>query len=274
MFDIEKDIAYHYCSVESFFNIIQSKKFWLTDSEYTNDELEAKWIDFNIEEFISILKSGDNVPTMREEYEQLKGEIKKHYFMSFSKESDMLSQWRGYADDSKGVCIGFKFNFNEYDIDTSISTSSNIAKSNVSQFGIGEISYRDKNDIENELKDISSKSEFKYISNESLIKESLLFLKESCIFYKHPSFKEEQEVRIVYTPENNISTNISLSSLKYRYSDNQIIPYYELDFNNHISITKIILGSKCKLNEEDLKKFLQDNDFNDVEIVRSNSPYQ
>ena len=38
-----EDIIYHYCSVESFFNIITSKVLWLSDIEYMNDRLEGQW---------------------------------------------------------------------------------------------------------------------------------------------------------------------------------------------------------------------------------------
>jgi len=39
----------------------------------------------------------------------MKLEHKKHYILSFSQEKDLLSQWRGYGDNSAGVAIGLHF---------------------------------------------------------------------------------------------------------------------------------------------------------------------
>lgn len=38
-----KTIVYHYCDVNAFLNIIQSKKLWLSDVIKSNDEEEGRF---------------------------------------------------------------------------------------------------------------------------------------------------------------------------------------------------------------------------------------
>lgn len=51
-----KQLIYHYCSVESMYNILSRKTLWLSDSEYMNDKYESIWAD-KIVKSIAILGS-------------------------------------------------------------------------------------------------------------------------------------------------------------------------------------------------------------------------
>lgn len=99
---------YHYCSIPSFYNIIQSKTLFLSNTNYLNDSLESKWLKqitkklnkgkgFN---FNSI--SNSIVENLWSRYDN------GIYVACFSEHKDLLSQWRGYADNAHGVAIGFK----------------------------------------------------------------------------------------------------------------------------------------------------------------------
>lgn len=262
----QEDLYYHYCSVSSFFKIITNKTLWLSDADYMNDHAELKWIDTVMNK---ILKEKNN--QLKKEYDRL--EHKKHYFISFSKEKDILSQWRCYADDGQGVAIGF--NFSKAGI---YSRSSFVVDENslTSKIGYEDIRYDER--IEASIRDI--------VSSEG-VNSSALFIKELATMIKHPSFQEEKEVRLIYTPEN---TNQSIEKNKYidyplknisgpsfRESNHQIIPYYEYKFdcqNNSSIISEVVLGPKCKLKEKDLKKFLEANKFLKTDIISSKSTYR
>ena len=101
-------------------------------------------------------------------------------------------------------------------------------------------------------------------------------MKDIAIVYKNPAFSEEQEQRLIYTPDNDIVTseNIEISEKKYRVSNGQIVPYFELAFKDYIQIDSITLGSKCKLKEDDLEEFLKLYDFKSVKIEYSKSTYR
>ena len=39
-----KSIVYHYCDLNAFLNIIQSKKLWLSDVNKSNDKEEGRYL--------------------------------------------------------------------------------------------------------------------------------------------------------------------------------------------------------------------------------------
>ena len=118
---------YHYCSNKTCFNILQSKSIWLCDIRKSNDfnELQIFYHDIfyyiwdiykkNPFSFIYNGESDDSaIMKLLEESKSLwetkflKGDI-SDLVMCFSEKNDMLSQWRGYADNGKGCCIGFSY---------------------------------------------------------------------------------------------------------------------------------------------------------------------
>lgn len=285
----EKHIVYHYCSIETFFNIIKDKKLWLSDSEYMNDNKEGIWIDEVVEKNIKELietnpLQKEKLESLRDEYNKL--EYYKHYFMSFSKNGDLLSQWRGYADDGYGVAIGFQSGL-IFDIlkippknNDVFKLSGEKAKSNIFKFSYTDIKYKN-NLIKDSIKE--------YLAT-GVLKDAdiyALLIKNDAIGFKHYSFKEEKEFRIIYSPSienqefkgNKHLDNAmnKLSKKDYRVSNNQIIPYYKFDFstdNNSLLIPKIILGSKCNLKIDDIQEFLISNGFESTKIEPSESSYR
>jgi len=110
------------------------------------------------------------------------------------------------------------------------------------------------------------------------IDNRLIFIKELSIKYKNPSFEEEEEIRIIYIPENETDT-ARFSEKKYRISNEHIIGYYEFQLADQDKyqddlIPKIIFGPKCILKEPDLKLFLQHYGILKTEIKKSISSYR
>ena len=103
------DTIYHYCSTDTFMNIIKKKQLWLTDISKMDDSAEENWA-------FSLIKSvyEDNKNTS-EIYPQdcFEGVAKsltacsRKFISCFSEEADILSQWRAYADDGAGFSMGF-----------------------------------------------------------------------------------------------------------------------------------------------------------------------
>ena len=102
-------VLYHYCSVDAFVKIISYKQLWSTNIFFMNDSKEHFWlrdkarnyIDGQIQEHPGECGYKYLDTILKQEWMQ---EI---YAVCFSEHGDLLSQWRSYADDGRGVAIGF-----------------------------------------------------------------------------------------------------------------------------------------------------------------------
>jgi len=281
-------IAYHYCGVESFSNIIQNKTLWLGDSSYMNDGEECIWVDKIIKKTLKRLKEDQQgVPDCNQlqKFEKIYKNIqnKKHYIISFSRAKDLLSQWRGYANDGHGVAIGFQSDL-FFDILKIPSKSQGVSCDpsgdcvvTTHKIGTEEILYN----INSIIEMITAA-----LSDGGNIAHTAIIIKELASTIKHESFAEEREIRVTYTPENNfqdepnklidLSLN-EISKLKFRPSNDQIIPYFEFNFSseyNSLIIPEIVLGPKCNLVKDDVNIFLKHNGFENTRIIYSESPYR
>ena len=107
---------YHYTDVKSALAILQRGQLWFTERAHLNDPVEIRYgLDIGHRLFeIAANDRGSAIP--RGAAAHLRGE---HYFglatygfwiASFSLNGDDLSQWRSYANDGRGVCLGFSAN--------------------------------------------------------------------------------------------------------------------------------------------------------------------
>jgi hypothetical protein len=105
-------MVYHYCSSEVFFNIIQTKELWLTNSDTANDYLEKRWVRDGVSNVLRRLNTNpateDFFYSFRQEY---LSDSRPLYMSCFSEVIDSLSQWRGYANDGRGFAIGLHLNY-------------------------------------------------------------------------------------------------------------------------------------------------------------------
>ena len=262
-----EDIIYHYCSVETFYKIIESKVLWLSNSDSMNDKLEGKWVD-EIFEKIDISNNPSLPDSIKKRYKELNS--KKQYIICFSANEDKPSQWEEYGNDGKGVAIGFSksalglsYIVNEV-YDKEVLTVSS---------GFIQVIYSEAEQINLIEKILDS------IDGNEKIDNRLLLIKELSNKFKGSLFEEEQEVRLVYIPKNYCDNEIfaqKLSGIKYR--DNSI-DYYEYKLTDQDKyendlIPQIILGPECVLEEYDLQQFLHNNGLLKTEILKSISSYR
>ena len=122
---MEPEQLFHYCSTEAAFNILKTRSLRLCDIRKSNDSAEL--ILFYPELFDALRRAYGDAPfafeyrgeTSARGLSKLVGECEElvnwemaegsltNYVFSMSEHGDMLSQWRGYANDSKGVSLGF-----------------------------------------------------------------------------------------------------------------------------------------------------------------------
>jgi hypothetical protein len=105
-------ILYHYCSNSTFLSIISGRNIRASEFSLSNDHLEGKWSRRLLDEFCAERQMFPMMQTiLLEEFDRC---LLQYFFavgFCLSEDGDLLSQWRGYADDGRGVAIGFESSF-------------------------------------------------------------------------------------------------------------------------------------------------------------------
>ena len=274
------ETLYHYCSLPTFLNIIRNKSIWVSDIECSNDSWElvslrnliARRIGADLNEIIhkNMLDDGDHELAkklfgLKDGFmENLSTVTIKTFAFCLSEERDLLSQWRGYADDGNGVAIGFKTEF------FNRLCKKNTEKETPAIFDFDKITY-DEGVAKEYIADLLAKFKWYQCSTLDDYKEALknIYAKISADapFYKKDGFSEEKEWRFVI---DFLVKKIGLFSLSetndelctfgeiiYEARGNRLVPHIEIkisDITNAIS--EIIIGPKCKEKEADILHFL------------------
>lgn len=160
-------VLYHYASMEKGTSILKHKNIRLSDITKSNDVKEMSI--FFPDLFDEMLKNYDehNGFSYKFEYKgkgnrqafglfvnELKKKIEKEFedgsiatfALCLSEEGDLLSQWRGYADDGKGICLGL----NVEEILKFVGISS------VSGFSLEKVEYLSKEQIDEWVKNVAN----------------------------------------------------------------------------------------------------------------------
>ena len=304
---------YHYCSLETFISIISNKCIRLSDLSKSNDYMERKWIISIIEEALDkSLKDEGIIIDLREKYwyedginnhiEYLLSMLKykvmeSSYIACFSRKGDLLSQWKAYGDDGKGVSIGF---------DSKLLRKVN---SNKNDIYIEDILY----DKDEQIEDIrlSVNDAVTYMKNlfhddavrvgddfnKYFIEEFDAFCEVICdeleissCYMKNPAFKEEDEVRIFYVPlisseDNHLAiqeelsktrrfNNYVLKPINFHARNDQIIGYADLSFEKLVQkniISEVIIGPSSRVNKNDICYLLSKFGYNSNDILINES---
>lgn len=101
------DVLYHYTSNSAFLSILRSRELRLSALSQSNDSLEGKWCKHALH---AECREQNIHQDRRQEiidYFQYLCDWVMGYGFCLSTNPDQLSQWRGYADDGRGVAIGF-----------------------------------------------------------------------------------------------------------------------------------------------------------------------
>ena len=261
--------VYHYCSIDTLFSIIQNKTLRLSQISKSNDSKELIWITQYIDKIFEdeFDKEAQNTNYFKERYPKevymnLVKQYKKDFFDEDKREyeqyaccfslagNDVLSQWRGYTDDGKGVSITFNG-----------SLLSNIGKPEPDDpvkdklFGFQPVIY-DETQQKRKIKKIIQYliRELKKVVNAQLEKESTIIQKSDILFYrcfrslfdiaaimKNPFFKEEKECRLWYTtiscPEDMVDIQIGnglyFTGKGYSYRRERIASHIDMCFKNY-----------------------------------------
>ena len=271
------ELIYHYCNSIAFWSICTNRSMWLSSIFNMNDTKELIW---GRDLLLDTLKN--NKRLFPQEFRMLMifniysvdGDLLP-LIASFSKNGDLLSQWRAYADDAKGFSIGFCKN-----------TISNTLPVNMKN-----ISYNRKEQEElifNSLIVFHKWWEKLKDENLSIMTDPLLSFSMDLASLKNPSFYEEQEVRVIHLLTKNRDNNTWFDAgghnvkeeiipglpVLSRVSINKDIPYIDMPLIDQNSIQKVILGSKNPESIDSVREKLNSLGLGHVLVEKSLSTYQ
>lgn len=256
---MEDKIYYHYCSVDTFFNIMQTATLRLGNPLSMNDSAEIIWllemVKIYVQEKGKYKKILDNWNLIEKNMYHMLQEIDLPYIFCLSKKNDVLSQWRSYADDGKGVAIGI-------DVDELLRYSKILSGRNIIYDQKEQMNLLDgkiNNEILDNLENSIINQDIKEVFNKVRILVS--YVLEEAVVCKNPAFQEENEFRILCIPYG--CTENKISEIKFRTDGGSILPYREVKFYNirHSLIKNITIGPKSKINNKNLWLFLKEQGF-------------
>lgn len=282
-------MLYHYCFNDTFLSILRNSELWLSELTLSNDSMEGAWVWEMLKEECSRCGIPEEHISLLEGKFSVLRDIVWAVGFCMSRNDDVLSQWRGYADNGAGVAIGF-----DLDAATVESLSAGITGVRHST-SLEEVIYgklRFPLDAEDSIKfdeslnlaieSLKSGSFRGKISTDDSIKilftEAYYFLVEHIFRIKNPAFTEEAEWRIIslVIKEKSAANLGKNEGLNFRARGDHIVPYLRLPIpdNKKNCIKEIILGPRNRTPEPVIRAALEKYGFQNVNIRRSAATYR
>ena len=284
-------VLYHYCSLSTFKAIMDNRSIWLSDVRRSNDSLELQWIMgqcqyYMLNAWVDYARSVQKERGMEiissehfEKFEDLYRLAKsydaeddtKNWVFCLTQKSDDLGQWRGYADDGKGMAIGFntatlkKINF----VGDAIRSTS-------VDFKFNQVHYS-KREVKAFFDNVVGFSKITIDMNPD---DVLQYMKRavglSYIFaplYKSDKFKDEKEWRIIYSmyigdlengqlpgipnEKNDYSDIFTLEKYAFSQRGNNLVSHLELGLPQMKQVIhSITIGPTASVTPMDIRLYL------------------
>ncbi len=228
---IPEERLYHYTSFTGLIGIVESRSLWASDIRYMNDSAELKHTaDLIRTEINRRIAAGHGRPDLLNQFlDWVTHRITNGHMLfaaSFRSNGNLLSQWRGYSRLGKGVSLGFDPKYilrcadqQSFQIGKCIYNCKSQARL-ISQVVDAVETLAKGHDPE---RDHQGKAEgHSYHSIFQLIESDLLRI---AAILKHPSFREEEEWRIV-SP---VITDYVEAPVLFRESTSMLVPYIKFD---------------------------------------------
>jgi hypothetical protein len=259
--DLPKTL-YHYCSLSSFFGIVSSRNVRLSCQVATNDFLECSWIDTILKKMLNDMDI--DTAFLRDVIHQYNSRFARCrandvYLSCFSEDPDRLSQWRSYADDGRGVAVGFS---------TQNAGFADLVGEN-KELTFGKVIYNDDQQMDI-IKDILLRHYAEHDPDSDLQTAVVLCARDfrnMAPLLKNKAFCEEKEWRLIYRPDihPNILGELKLDSshlsAKFMVRGSGLYPFFEFPFSNGFAISDVIIGPKNIQDRSYIELFLHHHGF-------------
>lgn len=230
---------FYYTTTETMRYVVTKGDIYATNVRYLNDSEEYINGLREIKKLYDIVDKSERNELAelaeKQEYEKIKEDASDIYSISFSKASDLLSQWHMYAKES-GVQI--KMNFDEKKEYLYYCQKCDGKKgAKVKKFETKPVFYLTQVGMpEEEYEQIGKQvqEQFSDIYNENM--EMVSTWKILAPFIKNYGFKQEEEVRAVF-----LSSQNELQ-IEYRNDRGVLKPYLDIEMKNGWPISEIMVG--------------------------------
>lgn len=270
----------HYTSIPGLLGIIDKGNLWATNIRFLNDEQEFKHALDLIKNVIPnsrITREQPEHPIHKQFIQGIQSELKSLddyksdsvFTLSFSEETDLLSQWRGYCAINSGYCI-------EFDAEKILQS----AKNNFKEARLLKCIYKNE-EKDSLIKKLLNTYWEKYDSpnNNEIRKHIFEELKKELLFlashFKHPSFSEEKEHRVVIVVEYE-----SIEKVLFREGRSSLVPYISIP-ETRDAIKNVTIGptSNKNLSQKALEMLLEKTFgyprfMSEISILHSDTPYR
>ena len=317
-------VLYHYAGNQKGFGILESHSIRLSDIRKSNDYNEL--LLFYPDIFYEILQVYREKP-YDFKYESLVGEKAitciidetmdmisdsvddgdfSNFVLCFSEEPDMLSQWRGYANDGKGISIGFSKELLQQKCNEEKSVfrlekvsyiseerrkkivrakavSANRTLKGLRKWIVKEITLDDASEDTDGLLLFNFHGMIQYMMTDSLRYKQIGFReeKEWRLFLSDQAYKNPEwvvgEGSIGGGPKGFAETLEYLrNKIEFSISDNNIMPFVPLPFSDLGDgfVKEIWVGPKSRIALKDIELYLAKNNYKDVSVQFSRTSYR
>jgi hypothetical protein len=271
---MSRDI-HHYCSPSVFLSLMKNKELWLTSLTLSNDHAEGTWM---LDHWLDTFNLNDPKQRLqrRGAYYAVTGVLNHNVALGtcFSEERDLLSQWRGYAQDG----AGFSVTFERSGLESVARNFLGGAKLLLSKIAYG---YQDNEEVINVVKQLSNAfsedaAQYQEKGN-GLGSMALKFTPEKHVCQrlaarqlftiKNGAFKEEKEWRLfLFCPMSD------LESIEFRESHNLLSPFVRFKIPES-TILGVTLGPTNPTPESVVEAALKQNGIN-AWVRWSNASYR
>lgn len=296
---------YHYCRTETLVEILQTKAVWLSDARHMNDYKEGLWAYELVDRFIkertekaaaagamamvlgmfevfslNRLQLPKTTPSAVENAfnETLYGNATSAFVGCFAEVGDLLSQWRAYADDGRGVAIGF----DPHAFGLALRPAY-VSRDAASAIGLVPVVY----DREVQRRMVGERLE-RYLreptADPAKAKDSAARcaadLGAMSMMFKNPAFSEEHEWRIVHTPmrlgKGEMDFQGAVADVRYRVSAGTLVPYFPFSFaaSPLPAVTEVVLGPRNASLWTTVKGLLASAGYPDAKVRKSAASYR
>jgi hypothetical protein len=301
---------YHYCSNRSFALTVQSKKLHLSLLTLSNDSHEGKHVRSVLEAVLNdaivengtlprgLFGMGFGVPTLKQRIIDEVNSICDVFSAvgyCLSQQGDLLSQWRGYADDATGVAIGFdleslnkmlaaqppqgyRINLAQvvYKLEDAKALLRPIADHLLKLAQDGKFDPPRRGTLLTPMTPEETAEEDKRF--ELNVRErffAILPIAGQMFSTKNAFFKEEEEWRMLAIMLNGPGMH-DLEHCQFRYGHDRIVPYLEFPASGltRSAITEVVLGPKHQTPPEIVESFLRSEGFDRAKVRRSTGTYR